>query len=274
MRAYNSGGDSAYSNEGSATTHTSPPVLPTVITGLATNITHNSAILNGTANPNGVATGAFFQWGIDTSYGNITPSQIVGSGISNVNVTANLTDLSPNTTYHFRIVATNSEGGTSFGADQTFKTYKTVTVANTGGYGLHLHNGAGLTDPVIKTLPDGTQMAVIDGPIQADGHTWWKITGSPGTGWSAVGEWLTPAPQVGTTVTVTYSGGYGLRLRSVPGLTPPVIAILPDGTQMTVFAGPIQVDGYTWWAIQGYVEGILRTGWSAVGNWLIPNPRD
>ncbi len=43
---------------------------------------------------------------------------------------------------------------------------------------------------------------------------------------------------------------------------------------MTVFGGPIQVDGYTWWAIQGYVEGILRTGWSAVGNWLIPNPRD
>ena len=42
---------------------------------------------------------------------------------------------------------------------------------------------------------------------------------------------------------------------------------------MTVFGGPIQKDGYTWWALQGYVGGVLRTGWSPVGNWLVPNPR-
>jgi hypothetical protein len=122
-------------------------------------------------------------------------------------------------------------------------------------------------------------MSVIGGPVQADGYTWWNIRGIVGgilrEGWSPVGEWLTPiTPQLNTTVTVTYTGGYGLRLRSGAGLSYSVITTLPDGTQMTVFGGPIQADGYTWWALQGYVEGVLRTGWSPVGNWLVPNPRD
>jgi len=147
---------------------------------------------------------------------------------------------------------------------------KVVRVANTSGYGLRLRTGPGLGYSVITTLSEGTQMTVIAGPVQADGYTWWKITGSPGTGWSAVGEWLTPiTPQLNTMVTVTYTSGYGLRLRTGPGLSYSVITTLSEGTQMTVIAGPVQADGYTWWKI----TGSPGTGWSAVGNWLVPNPR-
>jgi phosphodiesterase/alkaline phosphatase D-like protein len=44
-----------------------------------------------------------------------------GSGESPVAVSASITGLSANTTYHFRVVAKNL-GGTSNGSDQTFTT--------------------------------------------------------------------------------------------------------------------------------------------------------
>jgi hypothetical protein len=93
---------------------------PSVTTGRATNVAKNSATLNGTVNPNGMATTYYFQWGLTSSYGNATSTQSAGSGVSNVAVSANLTGLTPKTTYHYRLVATNSFG-TSYGADMTFR---------------------------------------------------------------------------------------------------------------------------------------------------------
>ena len=278
VRAYNSADNSLYSNENCTTTNPSAP-LPSATTGSATNITSNSATLNGVVNPNGVATGAFFQWGTTVSYGNLTTSQVLGSGTSNVNISANLTGLSSNTTYHFRTVATNSAAGTTYGEDRGFKTCKKVTVDNTSGIGLKLHSSPDDDSSVVTGLIEGTQMSVIGGPVQADGYTWWNIKGVVGgisrEGWSAVGEWLTPiVPQINSTVIVAYTGGNGLRLRDGASLYASIIITLPEGTQMTVFDGPMQKNGYNWWALKGYVSGIWRTGWSAVGNWLVPNPRD
>lgn len=122
LRAYNAAGDSIYSNESCATTQNQPSVVPSVTTSSAANVTSTSATLNGTVNPNGVATGAFFQWGTSTTYGNLTTSQTLGSGTGILNVSASVSGLSPNTVYHFRSVAANSTGGTTFGADQTFAT--------------------------------------------------------------------------------------------------------------------------------------------------------
>ncbi len=122
IRAYNSAGDSSYSSESCATTQAPPCATPTATTGSATNITSNSATLNATVNPNGVSTGGFFQYGTSTAYGYTTSNQILGSGTGSVPVSANLTGLSPNTTYHFRIIATNSCGGTVYGSDQSFTT--------------------------------------------------------------------------------------------------------------------------------------------------------
>jgi phosphodiesterase/alkaline phosphatase D-like protein len=75
--------------------------------------------LNGMVNPNGVPTTYYFEWGTTTSYGNTTGVQSVGSGLSDVVVSANLTGLTRNTTYHYRVVATNSLG-TSYGSDRSF----------------------------------------------------------------------------------------------------------------------------------------------------------
>lgn len=148
----------------------------------------------------------------------------------------------------------------------------TKTVANTGGYGINLRSSPGINSTVIAKLTDGTKVTVIGSPRSADGYIWWNVSASNGTGWSAVGDWLTPAPVVGSMVTVTNTGVFGLKLRKNPCVNDaqcPKITTLSDGTQLKVIGGPLQADGFTWWQI----NGTQWTGWSAVGNWLVPNPR-
>ncbi|MFH0888776.1 MAG: hypothetical protein V1871_06160, partial [Planctomycetota bacterium] len=110
-----------YGNNQTFTTGSDAGSPPTCITGSGNNITTNSATLNGTVNPNGVATIAYFQWGSTTSYGNTTASQSIGSGTSNVSINANISGLSASTQYNFRVIGTNSYGIT-YGNNQTFTT--------------------------------------------------------------------------------------------------------------------------------------------------------
>ncbi|MFC1882956.1 S8 family serine peptidase, partial [Thermodesulfobacteriota bacterium] len=97
-----------------------PPVLK-VTTGLASSVTTNSAALNGTINPNGISTTYYFEYGTTISYGSKTIETTAGSGTNDVTVSADLTGLSDDTTYHFRLVAENS-GRAVYGVDATFTT--------------------------------------------------------------------------------------------------------------------------------------------------------
>lgn len=92
---------------------------PAVVTLAATLVTGTSATINGTVNPNGLATTYYFEWGTTPSYGNTTTTASAGSGTTAVAVSANLISLTGGTTYHFRLAGTNSDG-TSYGSDLTF----------------------------------------------------------------------------------------------------------------------------------------------------------
>jgi len=94
---------------------------PSVTTGPATNVTQHTAQLNGTINPNGLLTTYYFEWGLTTGYGNKSPATpaSAGDGFENVAVSTNLTGLTPYANYHYRLVATNSNG-TTYGADMSF----------------------------------------------------------------------------------------------------------------------------------------------------------
>jgi len=98
-----------------------PVVPPIVTTGTATAISDTTATLGGSVDPNSTATSYYFEYGEDDNYGETTSSQGAGSGTAAVNVTANITGLTPGTTYHFRLVATNI-GGTFEGLDAEFTT--------------------------------------------------------------------------------------------------------------------------------------------------------
>ncbi len=102
------------------TTPAGPPTgqAPTATTTDCSNITAATASLNGTVNPNGSATTYYFEYGTTTTYGTQTTSSSAGAGTTAVNVSADLVALTPLTTYHFRLVATNGTG-TSRGEDKT-----------------------------------------------------------------------------------------------------------------------------------------------------------
>ena len=96
-------------------------VAPTVTTGGATGETAESASVTGTVNPEGKHTSYRFEYGTEPSYGNNSTEAEAGSGTSNVPVSALLEGLQPNTTYHYRLQASNTLGNNT-GEDQTFTT--------------------------------------------------------------------------------------------------------------------------------------------------------
>jgi hypothetical protein len=94
---------------------------PVVTTGAATSIAPSSVVLNGTVTPKGAATTYYFQYGTSSLYGSVTPAGTVAAGSGRVNVTAAVSGLAPVTTYHYRLVAQNSQG-VARGKHRTFKT--------------------------------------------------------------------------------------------------------------------------------------------------------
>ncbi len=96
---------------------------PTASTKAASAVTHSKATLNASVNPEGFTTNYQFEYGTTTAYGSKSPPspKSIGSGSGAVSVSENLVGLVPNTTYHYRVVASNAEG-TSYGQNQTFTT--------------------------------------------------------------------------------------------------------------------------------------------------------
>jgi subtilisin-like proprotein convertase family protein len=96
-------------------------VAPSVITRPATNVTFTSATLQALVNPNLSDTTVYFEYGTDTNYTLGPSTSIVLT--TNLNlpqaVGIDVTNLTPNTLYHFRAVAANGFG-TNYGLDLIF----------------------------------------------------------------------------------------------------------------------------------------------------------
>lgn len=110
---------------------------PSAVTDSAIAVGATSAILTGTANPNGFSTTYQFQWGPTSAYGQAAPATaaVVGSGSSPQAVTQTVTGLTPDTVYHYRLLASNCGGcqsGTGDGADMTFTTAGTSSSTGPG----------------------------------------------------------------------------------------------------------------------------------------------
>lgn len=100
---------------------------PSATTIAATAVGATTATLAGTVNSNGFTTTYHFDWGTTAAYGQRLPpaDSSAGAGTAQSAVSQVLTGLTPDTTYHFRLVATNCGGcqnGTVDGPDMSFTT--------------------------------------------------------------------------------------------------------------------------------------------------------
>ena len=95
---------------------------PTVTTQNAIEIDTTFATLAANVNPNSLSTTIWFEYGRSLTYGStVTAQQSPVTGTSTVSASAQITGLSPNTIYHFRVVAEN-DSGRSEGLDKFFFT--------------------------------------------------------------------------------------------------------------------------------------------------------
>ena len=96
-------------------------LLPVARTGEATALGPATATVTGTVNPRGLETKFHFDYGTTDEYGSTTPAVSAGSGQLDRPARAELKQLTPGTTYHYRVVAA-SDAGTSNGDDRQFAT--------------------------------------------------------------------------------------------------------------------------------------------------------
>jgi hypothetical protein len=129
----------------------------------ATAVSFTSATLNGTVNPNGAATTAYFQYGLTTSYGSFSATNSLAATNTALSVSNLIAGLSPATTYQFRLVASNSVG-TTVGANQMFTTPRLpVTNVITS---LADSGAASLRDAILNSVSGDTIIFATNGIIE------------------------------------------------------------------------------------------------------------
>lgn len=149
-----------------ATAFTTTAIAPVVATIPPTDVTETSAVLNGTINPAALQTTYHFEYGPTSSYGSRIPAGIeavAGNGRAPRIFSRTLSGLLPDTTYHYRLVATNAIGEGQ-GEDRTFTTaapgsipsraYEQVTPVDKKGGSIFAPSG-------FQVSADGSQLAYM-----------------------------------------------------------------------------------------------------------------
>ena len=193
--------------------------LPGVSTNSPRALRPDGVTLDGKADPNRSPTKVRFEWGLTMSYGNDTPETDIGRGTSAVEVMAVLNGLAPNTTYHYRMVATNS-AGIRRGRDRGFRTLRQPTGITVASPVLHVGFGG------VTTISGQVQGGGVGGIRVALERTPFPFTA--------------PFTMAGDVVSAGADGSFRLvtpplpissRVRVVTRTNPPVVS--PDVTVFT-----------------------------------------
>jgi hypothetical protein len=92
---------------------------PTITIEGASQVTGTSAIVGWSVNANSLSTSCVFRWGTTTAYDQGSSYFLLAPIDMSLAFSNRLTGLSPSTTYHYQVVATNSAGET-VAPDMTF----------------------------------------------------------------------------------------------------------------------------------------------------------
>jgi hypothetical protein len=125
--------------------------VPTLGPLSSTNIQGISALLKGAVDPEGLPTSYYFEYGTQANFAGAAKTAVtqVGSGSDPHPARASISGLTPSTTYHYRLVATNASGTTT----------GTAAFATTQGFGFK----AGTAGFSISALADGGAPATVTG---------------------------------------------------------------------------------------------------------------
>jgi sugar lactone lactonase YvrE len=124
-------GEAGYDGPTGWGTPDGPLKLPVAITEGVTVASSGKATLHGAVNPKGLKTEYRFEYGTTTSYGNSVPvpDKSAGTGTEYLGVDESVEGLKGQTTYHYRITATNAEGA-FHGVDRAFGTTPPTVTTN------------------------------------------------------------------------------------------------------------------------------------------------
>ena len=121
---------------------TLPGKVPVAKTLSVTNLSRETATVNGLVSANSLSTNVSFEYGQTTAYGSVATCNTPVT-LDNDTVRMSLSGLTANTIYHYRVVAQN-ELGTVYGKDTSFRTVltgKTGTVTDRDG---NIYNTLGI----------------------------------------------------------------------------------------------------------------------------------
>jgi hypothetical protein len=184
------GGDQSFTTVGA----------PLAQTGPVQNIGFSTTTFTGTVNPHGRATTWYFDYGTSTGYGTKTSVGNAGSGTSAVGVSVPVTGLAAGTTYHYRLVASNS-AGTTPGADASFTTARPAVTLAAAGFTVVYGHSVRLEGKVSSGQP-GETVTLQAAPF---GQSAYAPVATLTTG--AGGTWLYLAkPAIQTSYQASWSG--------------------------------------------------------------------
>jgi hypothetical protein len=144
-------------------------VAPTVGGESFSNVGSSSVTLLAQIDPGGTPTSYFFEYGPTTAYGSKTAVESAGGGAEVVSVLASVEGLAVESTYHFRLVASNEKapGGVD-GPDESFSTFPTGAVGLPDGRSYELVSPLNLGDATVLPGP-GVRAAADGSAVTFDG---------------------------------------------------------------------------------------------------------
>jgi uncharacterized protein YgiM (DUF1202 family) len=128
---------------------------------------------------------------------------------------------------------------------------------------LNLRSAAGTSSSSVGSLPIGTQLTIVAGPVTATGYNWYQVTSTTGqSGWVIVDALeIVPGANADFAIgdqVVVFDGP--VNLRAAAGTSSAVVQSLPQETLLTILSAPTSANGYVWYQAQT-ADG--ASGWVA-----------
>ena len=133
-------------------------LAPEGVTNAATSVSTITATLNGTYNTKSLDGDVYYEYGTTSgSYTSTASYSSSANSTSDASAPKDITGLTPNTTYYYRIVVESDGGPTSYGAEMSFTTGREVTVTfDPNGGTVGTTSGTYASTETFGTLPTPT----------------------------------------------------------------------------------------------------------------------